>query len=157
MIDYLQNHAITIMMIVVLVLAAISAMVLIGALYSRWILNITKRNRTRKKEKLSECVVKFISGDSEVDDLRTHLHVESDYRILLEIINDLTTTIDGPEKERIADLLDMEPIREYYTSRFYSKTGLNKQKRASILLAKKASITVFCRKFWSTRGWIIPC
>ena len=138
MIDYLQNHAITIMMIVVLVLAAISAMVLIGALYSRWILNITKRNRTRKKEKLSECVVKFISGDSEVDDLRTHLHVESDYRILLEIINDLTTTIDGPEKERIADLLDMEPIREYYTSRFYSKNRLE-QAKACLYFARQKS------------------
>lgn|GEM_PF-857690 len=138
MIDYLQTHAITIMMVVVLMLAAISAMVLIGALYSRWILNVTKRNRGRKKEKLSECVIQFISGDIEVDEVRQIIHVEEDYRILLEIINDLSSKIDGPEKERIADLLEMEPIKNYYTSRFYSKNRLE-QAKACLYFARQKS------------------
>lgn len=123
----------------VIVLAVITAIVLFGAVYSRWILNITQKKREKVKENLSDSVVQYTFADLSFDDLKKKLRTKHDYIILLSIVNKTMLSVSGEEKERLTRLLSLQPIREYFTSRFKSRDQLERSK-ACLYFSKQKRI-----------------
>lgn len=139
MIEYLNTHAETIIVIVVIILAMISVIVFIGAIYSRWILNLAKNKRRNIKEELSEFVIKFACGDLEFNELEKKLRTSTDHQILLTIINELSSSISGTERGRLQLLLGLPTIEKYFMGQFKSKKQLEKAK-ACLYLSRISSI-----------------
>lgn len=139
MIDYLNSHAETIVLVVVLILAGVSVIVFFGAIYSRWILNLAKKKRRDIKEELSEYVVKYACGDLEFKELEKRLRTSIDHQILLSIINELSPSISGTERERLQLLLGLPTIEKYFMGQFKSKKQLEKAK-ACLYLSRIQSI-----------------
>lgn len=123
----------------VFVLAFITVVVLLGAIYSRWILNITQKKRQKVKDNLSDSVVQYTFEDLSFDDLKKQLRTKNDYIILLSIVNKTMLSVSGDEKERLMRLLSLQPIREYFTSRFKSRDQLERAK-ACLYFSKQKKI-----------------
>jgi hypothetical protein len=139
LIDYLNSHAETIILVVVLILAAVSIIVFLGAIYSRWILNLAKNKRRDIKEELSGYVVQYACGDLEFKELEKRLRTSTDHQILLTIINELSPSISGTERDRLQLLLGLPTIENYFMGQFKSKKQLEKAK-ACLYLSRIKSI-----------------
>lgn len=139
MIDYLNTHAEAIILIVVILLAAISLIVFIGAVYSRLMMKLAEKKRRDVREKLSPLVIRYISGDLDFDELTAYLHTETDYIILLKISNELDKDLEGEEEEKLKRLLNLKPIRDFFISEFDSRDPLDVS-RACIYFAKQSNI-----------------
>jgi len=138
-IEYLDQNAEAIILIVVVVLTIISAIVFIGAIYSRWMLRLAESKSKKIRQQLSPLVIQYLSGDIEFDDLKKHLSTKTDYQILLKISNELDKDLEGEEEKKLKRLLNLKPIREFFTSRFESGDPLDAA-RACIYFAKKDKI-----------------
>ncbi len=139
MIDYLNSHAETIITIVVIVLAAISMVVFLGAIYSRWILNVIGKKRRGIKKELSEYVVQYACGDLAFEVVEKRLKTSADRQILLTIINELTPSISGAEREKLQLLLGLPAIKKYFMGQFRSNKQLEKAK-ACLYLSRLKTI-----------------
>ncbi len=139
MIDYLNSHAETIILVVVLILAIVSIIVFLGAIYSRWIMNLTKKKRRNIKEELSEYVVKYACGDLAFKELEKRLRTSTDHQILLSIINELSPSISGTERDRLQLLLELPVIEKFFMGQLKSKKQLEKAK-ACLYLSRLKSI-----------------
>jgi hypothetical protein len=126
--DYLNTHAETIVLIVVVFLALFSLIVFVGAVYSRWMLNLRERKKDEVREKLSELIIQYISDDLTLKELKSHLSTKIDYSILLKLSNKLDQSLEGEEEARLKRLMNLQPIRHYFTSRFDSGSPLDKAK-----------------------------
>lgn len=139
MIDYLNTHAEAIILVVVFILAAVSIIVFVGAIFSRWMLKLAEEKRRSVRERLSPLVIQYISGDLDFEQFTSELHTDTDYIILLKIANELDKDLEGEEEVRLKRLLNLKPIREFFISEFDSRKPLDAA-RACIYFAKQSNI-----------------
>ncbi len=128
MIDYLNTHAEQIALIVVIFLAFFSLIVFVGAIYSRWMLNLRDKKEKEIREKLSGLVIQYVSGDLNFENLKSELSTDTDYSILMQISNELDKTLEGEEENRLKRLLNLPPIRSFFIGRFETKDPLERAK-----------------------------
>lgn len=139
MIDFLNSHAEAIVLIVVVILAAVSVIVFIGAIFSRWMLKLADQKRQDVRERLSPLVIQYVSNDLDYEGLKAELHTNTDYIILLKIANELDKHLEGEEEERLKRLLNLKPIRDFFISEFDSRDPLDVS-RACIYFAKQNQV-----------------
>ena len=82
MVEYLNIHAEQIIWIVVLFLTFFSVIVFVWAIFSRWMLNRREKLKTEVRSKLSDLIIRYVSGDLEYNRLQAHLSSKIDYSIL---------------------------------------------------------------------------
>ena len=128
MIDYLNTHAEQIALIVVILLAIFSLIVFVGAIYSRWMLNLKDNKEKKIRERLSDLVIQYVSGDLSFENLKGELSTETDYSILMQISNQLEKNLEGEEEVRLKRLLNLPPIRKFFIGRFETKDPLERAK-----------------------------
>lgn len=139
MFDYLNIHAEQIVWIVVLFLSFFSVTVFIWAIYSRWRLNLKEEKKNEVREKLSELVIQYVSGDMKFATLQSELTSKMDYSILMQLSNELEKSLEGDEKRRLVRLLNLKPIRSFFTENFESGDVLDKAK-ACLYFSRQANI-----------------
>lgn len=139
MFDYLNTHAESIVLIVVVFLALFSLMVFAGAIISRWMLQLSEKKKSKIREELSELVIQYACGDITFNSLKSHLTTKTDYAILLKISNELDKTLEGEEEVRLKRLMNLTQIRSYFIDRFESGEPLERAK-ACLYFSKKAEI-----------------
>ena len=128
MIDYLNTHAEQIALIVVTFLAIFSFIVFVGAIYSRWILNLKEKKEKKIRERLSTLVIQYLSGDLSFENLKGELSTDTDYSILMQISNQLEKNLEGEEEIRLKRLLNLPPIRIFFVGRFETNDPLERAK-----------------------------
>jgi hypothetical protein len=124
---------------VVLILAIFSIIVFFGAIYSRWILNLTEKRREKIRAELSEKVIQYVSGDLSFEALSDELSTKTHYTILLKLSGELDKNLEGEEALRLKRLMNLKPIREFFTGRFKSRNSLQRAK-ACLYFSKQAVI-----------------
>lgn len=139
MIDYLNTHAESIVLVVVVFLALFSLLVFAGAIISRWMLQRSEKKKQRIREELSVLVIQYACGDMTFEDLKTRLSTKTDYAILLKISNELDKTLEGEEGVRLKRLMNLTQIRSYFIDRFESGDPLERAK-ACLYFSKKGEI-----------------
>jgi hypothetical protein len=139
LIDYLNTQAEAIILIVVLILAFFSIVVFFGAIYSRWVLNVTEKRQEKIREELSDKVIQYVSGDLSFKELSEELSTKSHYTILLKLSNELDKSLEGEEATRLKRLMNLKPIREFFTGRFRSRNSLERAK-ACLYFSKQTVI-----------------
>ena len=139
MVEYLDQNAEEIILIVVVLLAFVSALVFLGAIYSRWLLKLSQKESEKIREELSPLVIRYISGDIKYEELKNQLYNLADYKILLKISNELEKDLEGEERKKLKRLLNLKPIREFFTERFETGDALDAA-RACIYFAKRDKI-----------------
>jgi hypothetical protein len=128
LIDYLNTHAEQVVLIVVIFLAIFSLIVFVGAIYSRWVLNLKDKKEKKIRERLSDLVIQYVSGDLTFENLKGELSTDSDYSILMQISNQLEKNLEGEEELRLKRLLNLPPIRSFFIDRFETKDPLERAK-----------------------------
>lgn len=123
----------------VLILAIFSIIVFFGAIYSRWILNLTEKRREKIRAELSEKVIQYVSGDLSFEALSDELSTKTHYTILLKLSGELDKNLEGEEALRLKRLMNLKPIREFFTGRFKSRNSLQRAK-ACLYFSKQAVI-----------------
>lgn len=139
MIDYLNTHAEDIILIVVIFLTLFSMIVFVGAIYSRWMLQLSEKKKKKIREDLSELVIKYTLGDVTFDVLKRNLSTKTDYSILLQISNELEKSLEGDEAMRLKRIINIPQIRNYFISRFESGNPLE-QAKACLYFSRKTRI-----------------
>jgi len=139
LVEYLNIHAEQIIWIVVLFLTFFSVIVFVWAIFSRWMLNRREKLKTEVRSKLSDLIIRYVSGDLEYNRLQAHLSSKIDYSILSELSNELEKTLEGEEKKRIIRLLNLPPIRNFFIDNFDSGDVLDKAK-ASLYFSRQNKI-----------------
>ncbi len=125
------------MLIVVGVLALVSLMVFFGAIYSRWMANVSEKKREKIREELLEKVIRYVSKDLTFDEMKKNIHSTVEFTILMEIANELDKNLEGEEEERLKRLMKLPEIRRYYEKRFQSSNPLEKAKACLYYSRKK--------------------
>ncbi len=139
MIDFLNTHAEQIVLTVVVILAIFSLIVFVGAIYSRWMLQLAEKRKKKIREDLSEVVIMYTLGELSLSDLKKNLSTKTDYSILLQISNELDKTLEGDEEVRLKRIMNLSEIREYFIGRFNSKNPLE-QAKACLYFSRKTEI-----------------
>ncbi|PKD43509.1 HEAT repeat domain-containing protein [Rhodohalobacter barkolensis] len=139
LIDFLNTHAERIVLLVVIVLAIFSLMVFIGAIYSRWRLNLREKREKQIRDKLSNLVIRYVSGDLKFEELKSKLSTETDYSILMQLTNELDKALEGEEEKRLKRLLNLPPIRSFFVDRFETNDPLE-QAKACLYFSRQSKI-----------------
>jgi hypothetical protein len=139
LIDYLNTHAEAIMLVVVAILALISLLVFFGAIYSRWIINISEQKREKIREELLEKVIRYVSNDLTFEEMKKNIDSKTEFAILMEISNELDKNLEGEEEARLKRLMNLPEIRRYYARRFRSSNPLERAK-ACLYYSRKRDV-----------------
>jgi hypothetical protein len=129
------------MLLMLVILLILTALVLIIAFIRRWQLRKEELYRTRKSEEISGEVIRYVSGEIEIEDIEKLLKSQSDYIILLDQVKMLDKSLEGKENKRLQALMDLEKIQTHFEKRFSSSDPIL-QAKACLYFAKKAEIPV---------------
>jgi hypothetical protein len=129
------------MLLMLVILLILTAMVLIIAFIRRWKLRNEELYRKRKSEEISGEIIRYVSGEIEIEEVEKILDKQTDYIILLEQVRTLDKTLVGKENERLQGLMSLDKIQKHFEKRFYSSDPVI-QAKACLYFAKKAEIPV---------------
>ncbi|MFU8812660.1 MAG: HEAT repeat domain-containing protein [Balneolaceae bacterium] len=126
LIEFFDDHALAIVQVAVVVLAAVAMLVFLSSLGSRWRLNRYHKTKKEIRERLSGYVMAYTVGDAELETVAGHCSSPREYATLLQIVNELAKNVEGPEWERLQRLLMLKPIRDYFFDKYQSRSALDK-------------------------------
>jgi hypothetical protein len=139
--DYLEFHGELIMLITAVVMFLLTILVLSIAFISRWQVQKREAYRSEKSDQLGNLIIRYISGEINVNQIESKLSRRLDYILLLELVTELDHSLDGKEEEKLQELMDIENIRNHFERRFESDEPIL-QAKACLYFSKKADIPV---------------
>ncbi len=141
MIDLFNRYGEQFMQLMLVALLILTVLVLIIAFVRRWQLRNEELYRKNKSEEISRDVIRYVSGEIEINDVEKILKRQNDYIILLEQVRLLDKSLEGKENERLQGLMNLDKIRKHFEKRFDSGDPIL-QAKACLYFAKKAEIPV---------------
>ncbi|MEX0771128.1 MAG: HEAT repeat domain-containing protein [Balneolaceae bacterium] len=126
MIEYLNEHVISIMLVITLVLLILTLMVVILAIYYRW-LSVKKEDQEKlKKERFGELIIQYVNGDLGLHKIQEKIEGKTDHLILLQLVNSLSHSLEGREKVRLQELMELRSLKNHFNRYLESSDPIRK-------------------------------
>ncbi len=136
MIRFLDSNSEIILLYVVFAILALTFVVLGIALIGRLFLYKRREYREYKTEQLTEQIIRYISGEVTMKQIKSKLKHKLDFIILLELVNQLEGSLEGKEHNKLNQLIDIDEIRSHFEKWFHSDEPIL-QAKACLYFAKK--------------------
>lgn len=134
-----DQKAILVITVILLILVVLTVTVLAIAFFSRWRLSRREARVNAIRERLSELIISFISGDLSIEFVKQVLNKRMDYIVMMTMIQSLGKSLEGTEEERLQELMDVKSVQNHFMERLESGNPIL-QAKACLYFSRKRRI-----------------
>ncbi|MEX2584995.1 MAG: HEAT repeat domain-containing protein [Balneolaceae bacterium] len=124
----LHNWDVVLLTAILSLLIAATLLTILVTLLTRWRIDYVERRKRVLRESIGDLIIQYTSGDLERGEVEEHLTEKIDYIVLLELVNQLEQSLEGAERKRLQELMEVQSTFDHFLNRFETGTPIEKAK-----------------------------
>jgi len=128
LISLIENREEVLLLAILALLAIATILTILTTLVTRWRLRYIEERKRALREHIGDLIIRYASGDITIGNVEQSLTNKIDYIVLLELVNSLEHSLEGKERERLQDLMELKSTSDHFLDRFESGNPIEKAK-----------------------------